>query len=287
MLLNQAKERFLRHQQGLEHSQETIRGYRYILNYLEDYFTGKYNGPVYLDDITVQDLDEFIYTMGTERNWKPNSVKKCHYALSSFFAYCTRKELCQKDISRNMEPVKGERKERTYLSKEEFLELAAAIEHPIIQVIVKTMFYSGMRITEVLNLQIKDVDFSKKLIHVRKPKGKVDRVVPMHEELTKLLPHYLEKIRPEVTSQRFFATKRTGKVSAVYVNREITETCEKLEWPQAVTSHVLRHSFASNLVKKNTNLVHVQKLLGHADLRTTSVYTHAKLDELADSLNNL
>lgn len=287
MLLSKAKEKFLRHLQGLDRSWETVRGYRYILNYLEEFFTEKYNGPVYLDDIAVHELDEFIYSMGTERDWKPNSVKKCHYALSSFFAYCSRKELYQKDISKNMEPVRGERKERTYLTAEECLRLAGAIEHPIIRPIVYTMYYSGMRVTETLNLQLKDVDFKQELFYVRSGKGKVNRAIPMHQNLKPLLTEYLEQVRPQVQSQQFFATKKTGRVSAQYVNNNMKEACLKLGWPQEVTSHIMRHSFASNLVKKNTNLVHVQKLLGHADLRTTSVYTHVKLDELTDSINLL
>ena len=60
-----------------------------------------------------------------------------------------------------------------------------------------------------------------------------------------------------------------------------------LGWKKDLYPHVLRHSLASNLIKKNKNLVHVQKLLGHADLRTTSVYTHAKMDELVESVNSL
>ena len=287
MLLSKAKDKYLRHLEGLERSWETIRGYRMVLNYLEEYFAEKHNGPVYLDDIGFEDLDDFIYDMARVRNWQPNSVQKCNYALRSFFGYCFRKKLYPEDISKHMEPVRGERKERVYLTELEFKALEKAIDHPIINMIVVTMFYSGMRITECLSLQLNDVNFQEEVFYIKKAKGNVERKVPMHQKLIPRLQNYLDKHRPEVESDYFFATQKTGKVSAQYVNAKLREATEQLGWSKHVTAHVLRHSFASNLIKKNINLVHVQKLLDHADLRTTSVYTHAKLDELSESVNSL
>lgn len=288
MLLNHAITRFLKHLKGLGRSDETIRGYRTVLNYLDRYFTDKLNGPMYLNDITFQDLDDFIYTMGADHDWNPNSVKKCHYTLRSFFSYCHRKELLAKDISGNMEPVSGIRKERTYLSWDEIHQLIDAIDHPTIKTIVRTMSFTGMRISECLNLTLDEIDLEKKVVRVKNTKSKVDRSVPLHESLIPILTRYRDTIRPTgLDTNRFFALKKTGSVSIVYVNQTLAEACKNLGWKTKITSHILRHSFASNLVNKNVSLVHIQKLLGHADLRTTSVYTHARLDELTDSINLL
>ncbi len=109
----------------------------------------------------------------------------------------------------------------------------------------------------------------------------------MHRKLIPILQEYLDKYRPDVQTDYFFATQKTGRVSSQYVNVKLKEASGKLGWNKPVSAHVLRHSFASNLIKKNNNLAYVQKLLGHADLRTTSVYTHAKMDELSDSVNSL
>lgn len=287
MLLNQAKDKFLRHLVGLERSQETVRGYRTVLNYLEEYFARKINGPVYLEDISLDDLDEFIYDMGAEKKWQPNSVQKCHYILKSFFGFCFRKKLCPEDISQYMEPMRGERKERVYLDVEEFEELLDAMDHPIIKTIVETMFYSGMRVSECLSLNIEDVDFKGGVFHIRKAKGRVYRQVPIHNKLVPLLKGYMEEHRPDVGTVCFFATERSGKVSSQYVRLKLKEAAQKIGLAKNISPHSLRHSFASNLIKKNNNLVHVQKLLGHADLRTTSVYTHARMEELTESVNSL
>ncbi len=290
MLLKKASEKYLTHLTNLERSAETIRGYRMVLNYLEEYFARKLNGSVYLEEITFDDLDQFIGSMSLEKKWRINSVKKCHYTLSAFFGYCYRKELCPKDISKHMEPVRGEQKERKYLTAEEFQRLEKAIDHPLVKLIALTMFYSGMRITECLNLLVKDIDFNRAVFKVRDAKGKTYRIIPIHHRLQDLLKEHLasEIVKgPEEKQQRVFATEKSGKVSAAYVNRILKEAVMKAGLPEGITAHALRHSFASNLVNKNRSLVHVQKLLGHADLRTTSVYTHAKLDDLAESVNTL
>jgi len=288
--LSGGKDKYLNHLVSMERSGETIRGYRTVLNYLEEYFAIKYNRDVYLDEVTFGDLDDFICSMSTEKKWQINSVKKCHYVLSSFFGYCYRKELCPKDISKQMEPVKGEQKERVYLTTEEFERLINHLDHHIVKHIALTMFYSGIRISECLNLKIGDLDFKRSVFKIRKGKGKTFRLVPMHEKLKKILKSYLKdnNLRDfKVREGRVFATARSGTISAVYVNQKLKEASLRAGLPKGISAHVLRHSFASNLVNKNRSLVHVQKLLGHADLRTTGIYTHAKLDELAESVNIL
>jgi len=290
MLLSDAKDIFLNHLVSMERSGETIRGYRTVLNYLEEYFAFKYNGDVYLDEVTFNDLDDFICTMSTEKKWQINSVKKCHYTLSSFFGYCYRKELCPRDISKQMEPIKGEQKERCYLTAEEFEKLINHLDHHIVKHIALTMFYSGLRIKECLNLKVSDLDFKRSVFKISRGKGKTFRLVPMHEKLKVALKKYLEDGNGSNftgSDHKVFATKKSGKISAVHVNQKLKEASFRAGLPKGVTAHVLRHSFASNLVNKNRNLVHVQKLLGHADLRTTGIYTHAKLDELAESVNIL
>jgi len=290
-LLSDVKNDYLTYLVGGKNcSPETIRSYRTKIGYLEEYLIRKFNGPVYLDDITFRDLDSFIIDMSANRGWKPNSVKQCHYTLRTFFSYCQRKELIIKNIADQMEPVKGEKKERGHLSKAEFDKLESAIEHPLVKKVVITLFYSGMRITECLNMTIGDVDLNKGTIKVREAKNKAFREIPLHQRLKELLEEHLSDADlqdPLVRKKRLFATSKSGKISAVYVNQIIRGAKEAANLPDKVTAHTLRHSFATRLIKKNCNLVYVQKLLGHADLRTTSIYTHAKMDDLVGSVDLL
>ena len=82
-------------------------------------------------------------------------------------------------------------------------------------------------------------------------------------------------------------TERTNSLSDVYVNKVLKETVEKLKWDKHVTCHVLRHSFASALVQNNVNIVAVQQLLGHANLKTTSSYTHIHQQTVDEGIETL
>lgn len=170
---------------------------------------------------------------------------------------------------------------------EEAEELIETIDHPLVQLVCKTLFYTGMRISECLNLRLKDIDLEKNMFYIIDGKGKKDRTIPINKDLAPSLKDYIENWRPEVDTDYLFATAKTGTISATYVNRIIKDTVEQLGWTKNVTTHILRHSFASNLIKKGVNIVHVQKLLGHSNLKVTSIYTHTEIDDLSKSVNLL
>lgn len=186
-----------------------------------------------------------------------------------------------------MENIKFQQKERNYLTYEEVMELIEAIDHPLIKYIVETLFYTGMRVSECLNLKLEDVDISNNVIHVIEGKGGKNRDIPISKKLNERLTDYLCSYRCNIESDYFFSTQVSGSVTPRYVNYVISNTVKKLGWNKKVSAHTLRHSFASNLVKHNVSLVKIQKLLGHSNLKVTSIYTHSSIDELKDAVNLL
>lgn len=251
-----------------------------LLRFLEQ----KYNCQPYLEDITVQDLEEYLYTL-TAKGKTIASRSRVVYILRSFYNFAVRQGLAVRNVAEKLEPIKTQQKERTYLSNTEFKELVKSINHSVVRVLASTLFMTGLRINEALSLTLDDVDMERKLIHIRHGKGNKSRVVPICDKLYVILAKYLEKIRLSIDSTRFFATKKTGKISRQFVNLELQIATEKLGWKKHVTCHVLRHSFASYLVRKNVNIVKVQRLLGHSSLSTTSIYTHASMEELSEAVN--
>lgn len=286
MLLTQAIHQFDLHLSAIDRSEQTRSGYQKDLTQLHRFLEDRYNCPPYLEDIKLSDLEAYLSWLKEEKEYAPASRSRNLYTLRSFYNYCYKKELVERNIAFSLENIKLQQKERTYLTEPEVNELVQAIDHDLIRLVVTFLYYTGLRISECLNLKVDDVDLNRQMVHVRAGKGNKDRVVPLSDKIVPLLREYSEHVRPQ-TSDRFFATDKTGKLSPVYVNRVLAETTEKLGWKKTVTAHILRHSFASQLVKKDVNLVQIQKLLGHSSLKVTSIYTHADTDQLKDAVSVL
>jgi site-specific recombinase XerD len=268
-------------------SPETISGYSKDLEMVTRFLEQRYNGFVMLEDIQTQDLENYLTMLGVERNYQPASINRHLNTLRSFYKYAIRKGWTKENVVAPLEQLKAPKKERTYIDVKEYEELIQAVKQPTIKTIIQFLFYTGLRITECLTLTLDDVDLEEETIFVQHGKGNKQRKVPISPKLMPILEKYIKKIRPKTESNYFFALAKTGRVSDVYVNRVLHETTRKLGWKKNVTCHVLRHSFASNLVKNDVHIVYIQKLLGHADLKTTSIYVHANQEQLVQAIQAL
>lgn len=268
-------------------SPETISGYSKDLEMVSRFLEQRNNGFVMLDDIQTQDLEDYLTMLRVERNYQPASINRHLNTLRSFYKFAIRKGWTKDNVVAPIDQLKAPKKERTFIDVKEYEQLVDAIEHPTIKTIIQFLFYTGLRITECLSLTLDDVDLVEKIIFVQNGKGNKQRKVPISPKLMPILQQYKKQIRPKTESNHFFALAKTGRVSDVYVNRILHDTTKKLGWKKIVTCHVLRHSFASNLVKNDVHIVHIQKLLGHADLKTTSVYVHANQEQLAQAIQVL
>lgn len=287
MLLTEATENLLKYLELIDRSKDTINGYRLEMKYFNNYLTVKHNGPVYMDDIKLEDLEDYLLDQ-KERGLSSSSRSRSLYVLRSFYNYCCKKEICQKNLALLLEPVKVKQKERDYITEDEFAELIGVIKQPVIKTVVQTMFYTGGRVSEIITLRLDDVDMKKKIIYIINGKGGKDRKIPINDKLHEILKYYLEEIREnDIESDRFFAMERTGKVSRSYVNRLLKEAAEDLNWEKNISSHNLRHSFGTNLLDKGASLVSIQKLMGHASLTVTSRYLHQDMTQLSETVNLL
>ncbi|WP_158232649.1 tyrosine-type recombinase/integrase [Sporosarcina sp. P26b] len=247
------------------------------------------NGPVFIEQVKEADIQKYLHELATEANYKPASINVALNGLRNLFQYGMRSGLIENNPTQYIKSIKNNQKRRDYLTAEEIEELLAALDHKLDNLVVRTLAYTGLRISECLALTPEDIDFKAERIHVRNGKGSKPRTVPLAKNLKPHLLKYKNGSRKFVKdSEFFFATTKTGAISAVYINRLLKETVEKLKWTKHVTCHVLRHSFASELVKNDTALPTVAALLGHADFRTvTSVYVHIADEVLQSAVDSL
>lgn len=266
---------------------QTIQGYNQVLQDFKNWIEGsKYNGVVYVDELLLEDLEDYLQTR--KDNGDANvSVNRSLYILRSFFDYMIRRDIISNNISLNLEPLKVKQSPRENLTKDEIDILLEAIDHDLVRLAVRTLSLTGLRVSELCDLSIDDVDLDNRVIYVINGKGGKDRQVPISEELYSHLDDYIRKDRPDVASNNFFALEKTGSLSPQYINRILKDTTKKLGWDKHITAHILRHSFATNLIRNDAPLPAIQRLLGHSDLRVTSLYIQQNLNELQDAVNLL
>lgn len=284
MLLEMALKEYKVYMFQQEKSPKTITGYMQDLNFFRKWLEKEYNGPVYLEDVTFDEIEKFLTHLKVEKMYKPASRKRVSASIKMFYKYSWKRKLCPEDLASQIEDIKTVPKERDYLTEEEALDFIKAIKHPVVRVFTTTLFYTGVRVSEALALRPEDVSINTGWIHVKNGKGSKSRNIPISEKLKRVLADY-EQWRTD--SQQYFATEKTGALSIGRVQAIIKETREELGSKKHITAHVFRHSFASQLVKKDVNIVSISKLLGHSSLKTTSIYTHASNNQLIDAIKML
>lgn len=267
-------------------SEETVRGYCMdVLQYYE-WRASSWNAPIDVVALAPADFEGYVAHLLHDRACQPRSVNRKLNGLSTFFECLIRKEYITKNPITRLHRLKVIEQERVYLIAEEVEQILEAVKHPVVSCFLKTMAFTGMRVSECRNLQTAHINFQEGYIMVVNGKGGKSRRIPLNKELAVTLRHYQATVR-QAESPYFFALKSTGQVSAQYVNRLLREATKRAGITKHVTSHILRHSFASYLIKKGVHVAVIQKLLGHASLRTTSTYLHVDDTELVEAVGQI
>ena len=184
-------------------------------------------------------------------------------------------------------PKSKEQKLPIILSKREVKQIINSTNNLKHKAILSTIYSAGLRLSEVVNLKIADLDSERKLIYVRGGKGKKYRTTIFSEELIILLREYFKKYQPKVwlfesISQKQYSTKSIQKIFYTALG--------KSDIDKKVSVHSLRHSFATHLLEQGEDLRFIQKLLGHKSSKTTEIYTHITkrgMGKIISPLDNL
>lgn len=145
------------------------------------------------------------------------------------------------------------------------------------KVILEVLYSTGLRISELVELLKKDIDFDERTIRVR-GKGDKDRIVLFDERTKNLITNYIDEQNQR--SEYVFINKNGRKLTPRYIQMMIKEYAKKAGIKKKVTPHVLRHSFATHLLKNGVDIRVIQQLLGHSSLSTTQIYTNIDMDTI-------
>lgn len=169
------------------------------------------------------------------------------------------------------------------LSQEEIKAFFSVLHDPKYFAIASTLYGSGLRLSECVNLKIEDIDSSNMVITVRDGKGKKDRVTIMSQKQLEALRDYYSKSRVKPVTYLFpKKDDRFQHFSKRQTQSFIHNAGLKAGITKSVSPHILRHSFATHLLEAGVNLRKIQVILGHRSLQTTAVYTHLTKDFLSE-----
>ena len=150
-----------------------------------------------------------------------------------------------------------------------------------------TIYSAGLRVSELINLRIKDIDSNRMQIRVEQAKGKKDRYTLLGNSTLDILRKYVAEYKPKVW---LFEGVKGGKYSTSSIQANLKLSVDKAGIKKRITVHTLRHSFATHLLEAGTDIRYIQSLLGHSSGKTTEIYTHITtkgFDQIISPLDKL
>jgi integrase/recombinase XerD len=224
--------------------------------------------PVELDQEQVLDYLQYLKT----RSNTPSSSYFKHTVYGLSFAY---KALGMEGYHISLPSIKFSKKLPVVLSKNEvkkLLRTPALLKH---RIVLALLYGCGLRRFELLNIKLADVDLDRKMLHIREGKGRKDRYVPIGDLLARGLKTYLDAEHPYIWLINGKDSKgQLQRFSETGVQWIIREATRKAGIKKHVTSHVLRHTYATHLLEMGLDIMTLKDLLGHVDIHTTMIYLH-------------
>lgn len=222
---------------------------------------------------TNKTIDLFFENVLAKENYSISSHRQCVSALKYFTDYCDIKNF---DSSQLKRPKKSKYLP-SILSKEEIIDLIRSTKNLKHRTIIALLYSSGLRIGELLNLELSHIDIDRSKVCINKGKGRKDRTVILSEMLKPLLLNYVSTYKP---MKLLFEGQHGGAYSASSVRSFLKKSCQLANIKKTVTPHTLRHSYATHLLENGVGLRHIQQLLGHSKPETTMIYTHVAQHDL-------
>ncbi len=243
-----------------------------------------------IDNLTIREYMAALY----EKKKKKSSIHRKIAALRTFFRFLCREGILEINPAKLVASPRVERKLPNHLTIEQMIKFIETPETETVlgrrdRAMLELLYASGIRVSELVGLEMTDIDFENLTVRV-KGKGRKVRIVPFGEHARKALQDYLsvrgellieadpEKIDPKAVFMNYQGTRITTRSIGRMIDKYV-KICAEVHH---ISPHSLRHSFATHLLDAGADLRTIQELLGHARLSTTQQYTHVSLDKLME-----
>lgn len=270
----------------------TIDSYRVDLQEFETFFDSLNEGITWtnVDENTIR---EWIIYMMDEQHMKASSVNRKLSALRTFFRYL----LMTKHIERNpMVRVSGPKRQKplpVFVRDDEMnllldhLDEDVTYEGVLAKTVMLLLYLTGMRRAEILSLCDANIDFVNKQLKVTGKRNK-QRIIPFGSELDEQLRQYLQARSEQfgIGFEHLLINAKASPLTPAQVTKIVKDNLAAVTTQKKRSPHVLRHTFATSMLNSGADLAAIQKLLGHASLAATQVYTHVSFEELKDAYKN-
>ena len=251
-----------KHLEEKRYSIRTIETYLAHLELFFKYYNGRDPGDINEQDISLF-IEDFIIRSGYSSSYQNLIISaiKMYYSVSG---------------GRNIKTDTLERPRRSralpkVFSKDEVMRIFSVTRNTKHKLILWIIYSCGLRRGEVINLKLTDLDKGRGVLHIRKGKGNVDRMVPIPQKLWDKIDKYITGYEPVIY---LFEGQSGGKYSAESVYNVFKQSLRRAGIKKAVGVHCLRHSYATHLHESGLDIRYIQELLGHKSTRTTEIYTH-------------
>ncbi len=255
-------ERFYKHLVIEDYSKQTIKSYSSALKLFLEFVE-----ILNLDQITEKEIQDYLYYCKNKKNYSFSAMKQ---AIASI-RYLYLKVLLKPPPQSLSKELRKPNQLPIVLSKKNVVKLINATSNLKHKTILLLIYSAGLRLGELLNLKLGDIDSETMKIHIRQSKGKKDRYIMLSENALKLLREYYKLYKPK---DYIIEGQKGGKYSPKSVQNIFKAALKKAGIKKKATVLTLRHSFATHLLDEGTDIRYIQELLGHRKLETTQIYTH-------------
>ncbi|GAB4331848.1 MAG: tyrosine recombinase XerC [Flammeovirgaceae bacterium] len=221
---------------------------------------------------------------------EPRSINRKMASLRTFFKFLQTQGILTDNPTQKVKPLKVSKCLPIFVKPDEMKQLLKkttfeSSKDPLLhQLILELMYGTGMRLSELINLQIHNINLQSKTIKVL-GKRKKERIIPISDVVVEMISKYLE-IRQKSQESCLLLTEKGEPLYPMFVQRLTKEYLRKVSSVERKSPHILRHTYATHLLEEGADLNSIKELLGHSSLAATQVYTHTSLEKLKKVYRN-